>query len=161
MSLYNHSLFYEQKLLTSSDWNSGIRSLLFYKIGVLKNFAEFTWKQLRSVTLIKKSRCRCFPVNFAKFLRIKFYIKINFFELSVTLGRGENKYYTQTTANTFTKSNNTWNNFKLKMKEKRLLQFITTFFTFIFHHSIIISIWEYPYRFHSWILRDFSNVWIY
>ena len=78
-------------------------------------------------------------MNFAKFLRIKFYIKLNFFELSVTLGRGENKYYTQTTANTFTKSNNTWNNFKLKMKEKRLLQFITTFFTFIFHHSIIIS----------------------
>ena len=46
-------------------------------------------------------------MNFAKFLRIKFYIQINFFELSVTLGRGENKYYTQTTANTFTKSNNT------------------------------------------------------
>ena len=28
-------------------------SLLFYKIGFLKNFAEFIWKQLRSVTVIK------------------------------------------------------------------------------------------------------------
>ena len=29
-------------------------SLLFYKIGVLKNFAEFTWKHSRPVTLIKR-----------------------------------------------------------------------------------------------------------
>ena len=29
-------------------------SSMFYKIGVLKNYAEFTWKHLRSVTLIKR-----------------------------------------------------------------------------------------------------------
>ena len=35
--------------------------------------------------------------------------------------------------------NNTWNNFKLKNEGEGNWQFITTFFTFIFHHIIIIS----------------------
>ena len=48
------------------------------KKGVLRNFIKFTGKHLcqnlffcslRPATLLKKSlRCRCFPVNFAKFL---------------------------------------------------------------------------------------------
>ena len=58
---------------------------LFYKIGVLKNFAIFTGKQRRSslccnkvaglrlANLFKKRLWhRCFPVNFAKFLRTTF-----------------------------------------------------------------------------------------
>ena len=54
---------------------------MFYKIGVLKNFTEFTGKHfcrslffnevagLRHSTLLKKERLRhkLFPVNFAKF----------------------------------------------------------------------------------------------
>ena len=45
---------------------------LFYKKGVLKNFAKFTGKHLcQSLQLKLKKRLwrRCFPVNFAKFLR--------------------------------------------------------------------------------------------
>ena len=58
---------------------------VFYKKGVLRNFAKFTGKYLcqslffnkvaglRSLTLIKnKLWCRCFPVNFAKLLRTPF-----------------------------------------------------------------------------------------
>ena len=43
--------------------------------GVLGNFAKFTGKHLylQSATLLKNSLChRCFPVNFAKFLRTLF-----------------------------------------------------------------------------------------
>ena len=43
---------------------------VFYKKGVLKNFAKFC---LRSATLLKKRLWhRCFPVNFANFLRAPF-----------------------------------------------------------------------------------------
>ena len=55
---------------------------MFFKKGVLRNFAKFTGKHLyqslflnkvsglRPATLLKKRlRYRCFPVNFAKFLR--------------------------------------------------------------------------------------------
>ena len=58
---------------------------VFCRKGVLRNFAKFTGKHLcqslffnkvaglRSVTLLKKRLWhRCFPVNFAKFLRIPF-----------------------------------------------------------------------------------------
>ena len=58
---------------------------LFYNKNVLKNFAKFTIKHLcqslllnkvaglMPVTLLKKRLChRCFPVNFAKFLRTPF-----------------------------------------------------------------------------------------
>ena len=43
---------------------------MFYKIGVLNNFAEFAWKRRRSVTDKKRLQCKCFPENFPKFLRI-------------------------------------------------------------------------------------------
>ena len=44
--------------------------------GVLKNFAKFTGKHLRRATLLKKRPWnRCFPVNFAKFLRTPFFIE--------------------------------------------------------------------------------------
>ena len=61
------------------------RPEVFYKKDVLKNFANFTEKNLRQslffnkvaglrpATLLKKtSSHRCFPVNFAKFLRPAF-----------------------------------------------------------------------------------------
>ena len=49
------------------------RSQIFFKIGVLKNFAKFTEKDLcQSLFLIKRLRRKCFPVNFAKFLRTFF-----------------------------------------------------------------------------------------
>ena len=45
-----------------------------YKKGVLRNFAKFTGKHLcQSLFLLKKRlRHRCFPVNFARFLRTPF-----------------------------------------------------------------------------------------
>ena len=61
------------------------RPEMFCKKGVLRNFAKFTGKHLSKrlffnkvadlgpATLSKKSLChRCFPVNFAKFLRTPF-----------------------------------------------------------------------------------------
>ena len=61
---------------------------VFCKKGVLRNFAKFTGKHLcqslffnkfaglRSTTLLKKRLShRCFPVNFAKFLRTPFLTK--------------------------------------------------------------------------------------
>ena len=48
-------------------------SQMFYKIGVLKKFAKFSWKHLRPATMLKKRlQRRCFTVNFAKFLRTRF-----------------------------------------------------------------------------------------
>ena len=60
---------------------SNVSVQIFYKIGVLKNFAKFIRKHLRwclifykftgfqPATLFKKKlQHRCFPVNFAKFL---------------------------------------------------------------------------------------------
>ena len=59
-------------------------SQMFLKIGVLKNFANFTGKQLRynfyliklkalsPATLLKRLQHRCFPVKFLKFLRTPF-----------------------------------------------------------------------------------------
>ena len=56
--------------------------LMFLKIGVFKNFAKLTRKHLyRSLFLIffsaillkNRLRYRCFPVNFAKFLRAAFF----------------------------------------------------------------------------------------
>ena len=59
-------------------------SQMFLKTGVLKNFANFTGKQLRynfyliklkalsPATLLKRLQHRCFPVNFLKFLRTPF-----------------------------------------------------------------------------------------
>ena len=56
-------------------WVSGPRSSrpdVFYNKGVLRNFAKFTGP--RPATLLKKRLLwhRCFPVNFAKFLRTTF-----------------------------------------------------------------------------------------
>ena len=49
------------------------RSQMFFKIGVLKNFAMFTGKHLCwSLFLIKMQAFRCFPVNIAKLLRAAF-----------------------------------------------------------------------------------------
>ena len=45
-------------------------SQMFFKIGVLKHFANFTGKHLCWSLFFKKRLWhRCFPVNFAKFLR--------------------------------------------------------------------------------------------
>ena len=61
------------------------RQKVFCKNGVLRNFAKFTGKHLCQNLLFNKAAClrpaillkkrlwhRCFPVNFAKFLRIPF-----------------------------------------------------------------------------------------
>ena len=62
--------------------NKSSHSEIFFKIGVLKNFAIFTGKHLcLSLFLIKLQLCnfakqrlqhRYFPANFAKFLRTAF-----------------------------------------------------------------------------------------
>ena len=46
---------------------------MFYKIGVLKNFAEFTWKQLRSVTLIKKTPVQVLSCEFCEIFKNPFW----------------------------------------------------------------------------------------
>ena len=64
------------------------RPEVFYKNGVLRNFAKFTVKHLClrlffnkvaglwSETLLKKNLCHgCFPVNFLKFLRTPFFYR--------------------------------------------------------------------------------------
>ena len=60
------------------------RSQMFFKIGVLKSFANFTgkhlcWISFNKVVGLKAWNCikkrlqhRCFPVKFAKFLRTRF-----------------------------------------------------------------------------------------
>ena len=60
------------------------RPEVFYRNGVLRNFAKFTEKHLcqsfffnKVATLLKKRIWhRCFPVNFAKFLRTPFFTEI-------------------------------------------------------------------------------------
>ena len=47
-------------------------SLLFCKVGVPKNFEEFTWKQLRSVTLIKKTPVQMLSCEFCKIFKSSF-----------------------------------------------------------------------------------------
>ena len=46
---------------------------MFYKIGVLKNFAEFTPKQQRSVTLIKKTPMQVLSCEFFEILKNPFW----------------------------------------------------------------------------------------
>ena len=48
------------------------RSQIFFKIGVLKKFAKLSCRQLLQLNLKKRLCHRCFPVNFAKFLRTPF-----------------------------------------------------------------------------------------
>ena len=49
------------------------RSQIFFKIGVLKNFAVFAEKQLCWILfLIELQAFRCFPVNISKFVRATF-----------------------------------------------------------------------------------------
>ena len=51
---------------------------MFFKKGVLKNFAKFTGKHLCQSLFFDKVaglRHRCFPLNFAKFLRTSFIIE--------------------------------------------------------------------------------------
>ena len=48
---------------------------MFFKTGVLKNFAKFIAKLFNKVEDLKAmTQTRDFPVNIAKFLRISFYI---------------------------------------------------------------------------------------
>ena len=52
------------------------RWVMFFKIGVLKDFAIFTGIHLcRSLFLMKLQAFRCFPVNTAKFLRAAFSVE--------------------------------------------------------------------------------------
>ena len=58
----------------SVDCYRSIRSLMFFKIGVLKNFANFPGKTFVLESLLNKKRLRhrWFLVEFAKFLRTLF-----------------------------------------------------------------------------------------
>ena len=50
---------------------------MFFKIDVLKNFANFTEKHLKACNFIKKRlQHRCFPVKFAKFLKAPFFTAV-------------------------------------------------------------------------------------
>ena len=46
---------------------------MFYKKGVLKNFSECTWKQLRSVTLIKKTPVQVFSCEICEIFKNLFW----------------------------------------------------------------------------------------
>ena len=51
-------------------------SQVFFKIGVLQNFATFTGKHLCwSLIFKKRPQHRCFPVNNAKYLRIAVFME--------------------------------------------------------------------------------------
>ena len=78
--------FYDFPVTKTTD--RSIRPEVFYKEGVLKDFAKFTGKHLcqrlffnkvaglRPAILLKKKLWhRCFPVNFSKFLRSPFFIE--------------------------------------------------------------------------------------
>ena len=77
-----HQLDQKRKQLIICTTFRSSRSQMFFKIGVLKNFAIFTEKHLCwSLFLIKlqasrpkRLRQRCFPVDIAKFLRTDFVI---------------------------------------------------------------------------------------
>ena len=61
-------------------WLLLIESQMFFKIDVLKNFANFTGKHqcwsLFLVNFIKKRlQHKCFPVKYANFLRTTFFTK--------------------------------------------------------------------------------------
>ena len=95
-SIFNYNIFFFWKR-SSHWWHVSVTEKMqckvqkqppkvFYKKGVLRNFAKFTWKQLcqsfffnkvaglRPATLLKKRAWHsCFPVNFVKFLRTRFY----------------------------------------------------------------------------------------
>ena len=65
-------------------------SWLFFKIGVLKDFAIFTGKHLQACNFIKKRlRHRYFPVNITECLRTAFYstTSVATSELSLDLGK--------------------------------------------------------------------------
>ena len=69
----------EEETPTQVPWerqDRSSRSQIFFKIGVLKNFANFTGKHLcwsLFWNFIKnRLQHRCFPVKFAKFLRTPF-----------------------------------------------------------------------------------------
>ena len=49
------------------------RSLFLWKIGVLRNYAEFTWKQLRTVTLVKKNQVQVLSCEFCKIFKNPFW----------------------------------------------------------------------------------------
>ena len=76
-SLYKHSLFYGQKLLTASDCNSGNYSIEFNnKHGFIKlQFTFILQNRLRSVTLIKKTPVQVFSCEFCKIFKNPFWQK--------------------------------------------------------------------------------------
>ena len=71
---YSHSYGLNQTMITVHLRSS--RPEVFCKKGVLSNFAKFTGKHLcQSLYFNKVASLRCFPVNFAKFLRTPFFIE--------------------------------------------------------------------------------------
>ena len=80
--IFKNSFFYRTPPVAASAPGLRMKGLrhfrsslpeVFCKKGVLRNFAKFTGKHLWPATLLKKGLWhRCFPVNFAKFLRTPF-----------------------------------------------------------------------------------------
>ena len=79
--------FHKIKQYGRSGIYRSVRSQVFYKISVLKNFTIFTERHLcwslfliklqawKPTTLSKRLQHRCFPVNIAKLLRTAFFIE--------------------------------------------------------------------------------------
>ena len=66
--------YFPQYLFTLQSWYiRSIHHMCSMKKGVLRNFAKFPGKHLWVSYLIKRLWHRCFPVNFAKFVRTPFY----------------------------------------------------------------------------------------
>ena len=87
-TLWNHILYDTILIFQQVFWiNRSSRSEMFFKIGILKNFAIITGKHLcwspfliklrtwRSAALLNRDSHRCFHVDFSKCLRTAFFIK--------------------------------------------------------------------------------------
>ena len=68
---------FQEKFMNHATFFGSSRPEVFCEKIVLKNFAKFTGKHLYQNLFFIKKRLwyRCFPVNFAKFLRIPFLIE--------------------------------------------------------------------------------------
>ena len=86
--LWKHVFYDTIQIYQQIVWiNRSSRSQMFFKIGILKNFAIITGKHLcwspfliklhtwRSAALLNRDSHRCFHVDFSKCLRTAFFIK--------------------------------------------------------------------------------------
>ena len=70
--------FFVSRMILLMNVDRSNRPEVFCKKGILRNLAKLTGKHLyqsHSNFIKKRLWCRCFPVNFVKFLRTTFFIK--------------------------------------------------------------------------------------